>query len=53
MLLLAVAHKFGSGSSKRLEVIHKVGLVEIHVGVDAKASTSGLLCSSPTGLGCT
>lgn len=24
MLLLAVAHKFGSGSSKRLEVIHKV-----------------------------
>lgn len=24
MLLLAVAHKFGDGSSKRLEVIHKV-----------------------------
>lgn len=25
MLVLAVAHKFGSGSSKRLEIIHKVG----------------------------
>jgi hypothetical protein len=24
MLVLAVAHKFGSGSSKRLEIIHKV-----------------------------
>lgn len=27
MLLLAVAHKFGSGSSKRLEVIHKVSSI--------------------------
>ena len=25
LLAVAVAHKFGSGSSKRLEVIHKVG----------------------------
>jgi hypothetical protein len=53
MLLLAVVHKFGSGSSKRLEVIHKVGLVKLFVCVDAKASSSGLLCFSPTGVGCT
>jgi hypothetical protein len=28
MLVLAIAHKFGSGSSKRLEVIHKVSVLE-------------------------
>jgi hypothetical protein len=28
MLVLAIAHKFGSGSSKRLEVIHKVGVLQ-------------------------